>query len=145
MTWNFTSLLSILLFAAIISQAQPAIPPQAQSIVPFQARVSVPSQAQSDSARYARYKGIYTISTPSFPVNEVTIFWQDSTLAFRAGGAHGILNHPDGERFHFISDDHEGTVTFKKDNKGQVAGIVILMDGETYEGTKKKPAAGSHR
>ncbi|HEX9509267.1 MAG TPA: hypothetical protein VF939_02210 [Puia sp.] len=94
--------------------------------------------AQTDSVRYAGYQGTYFIITPSFPVKDVKVYWKDSTLAFNAGGAKGLLTHMDGEVFRFNDGDHEGTVTFTRDERSKVSGIKIYMDGETYEGTKKK-------
>lgn len=99
--------------------------------------IAIHSHAQPDSASYADYQGSYLISTPSFPVNDVTIYRKDSTLAFNAGGSKGILKHTEGDYFLFIRGDHEGTVTFKRNELGKVCGILISMDGEIYEGTKK--------
>jgi hypothetical protein len=94
--------------------------------------------AQTDSVRYAGCQGTYFISTPTFPVNDVKVYWKDSTLVFTAGGAKGLLTHTDGNVFRFNDGDHEGTVTFIRNEQSKVSGIKIYMNGETYEGTKKK-------
>jgi hypothetical protein len=95
------------------------------------------SYAQSDSVHYKGYMGTYKISTPSFPVNEVVVFWRDSVLAFNADGKQGAFTHVEGDQFSFHVDDHSGTVTFRENKRTKGSDIVIVMDGETYVGTKK--------
>jgi hypothetical protein len=95
------------------------------------------SHAQSDSTRYKSYLGTYTISTPTFPVSEVKVYWQDSVLAFKAGGARGTFTPGKGGQFSFNADDHAGTVTFSRNRRRKVIDILIVMDGGTYLGTKK--------
>jgi hypothetical protein len=100
---------------------------------------SVDLRAQADSSRRADYTGAYVMIDSTFPVNEIQVYWKDTTLSFSADGKKGIFRRIQADKFSFEVGDYTGTASFMRSQTGKVDKILIDLDDKIYTGIKKRP------
>jgi hypothetical protein len=100
---------------------------------------SVHLRAQADSSRRTDYTGAYVMIDSTFPVNEIQIYWKDTTLSFSADGKKGVFRHIQADKFSFEAGDYTGTASFMRSQNGKVDKILIDLDDKIYTGIKKRP------
>lgn len=96
-------------------------------------------RAQADTPRRADYTGTYLMIDSTFPVNEIQVYWQDTTLSFSADGKKGTFKPIGTDKFSFEVGDYAGTASFMLGRNGKVDRLLIDMDNKIYTGLKKGP------
>jgi hypothetical protein len=100
-------------------------------------------QAQTDTSRRADYTGTYLMIDSTFPVNEIEVYWKDTTLSFSADGKKGVFRPAGLDKFSFEVGDYTGTASFTRGQNGKVDRILIDMDDKIYTGLKKGPPSST--